>query len=69
MVHGEVTARDFTWQFANPCGHPHHPVQHDPDKGRFVYFQCTTFKILSDVDILYTTEEQVEMNDFQVNSN
>lgn len=39
MVHGEVADGDLTWQFAHPGGHPHHPVQHDPDKGRFVHLQ------------------------------
>lgn len=39
VVHGEVTDGDLTWQSAHPGGHPHHPVQHDPDKGRFVPLQ------------------------------
>lgn len=35
VVYRKVIDRDFTWQFAHPGGHPHHPIQHDPDKGNF----------------------------------
>lgn len=36
MVHGEIVDGDLTRQLAHPGGHPHHPVQHDANKGRFV---------------------------------
>lgn len=44
VVHREVIDRDLTWQFAHPGGHPHHPVQHDPDKGRFVQSKQLCFQ-------------------------
>lgn len=34
MVHREIANRDFSRQFAHPGGDSHHPVQHDPDKGK-----------------------------------
>lgn len=36
VVHGEIVDGDLTRQLAHPGGHPHHPVQHDANKGRFV---------------------------------
>ncbi len=42
MVHREVTDRNLTGQFAHPGGHPHHPIQHDPDKGELMHLLAKT---------------------------
>lgn len=41
VVHREVIDRNFTWQFAHPRGHPHYPVQYDPDKGKLYIYANT----------------------------
>lgn len=35
LVHGEIVDGDLARQLAHPGRHPHHPVQHDPNKGGF----------------------------------
>lgn len=50
MVHREVVDRDLTRQFAHPCRHPYHPIQHDPDKGTFVLKSISCRHFYSPID-------------------